>query len=382
MLPVRLISKFSRTCATWSKTQNQALQKEKLLSRKFFDDFPKFLPVLLDTTLSKTKIIENASVRNRIKRIAEYNTLEKKPVEAELMLIAYEMLEKNRNESVEFQHQAYVIGSALEMIQSYFIILDDMQDGGKIRCNKPCWHLLPDVGMTAVNDASLLRSFITDVVRQNVPQPLFSQVMHIFDTIYYTLEIGQLIDAQFVKARNYDDFTIENFDAMNKYKSSFYSVKSPILLALALCKKLNNESFAIVDDLGTDLGILIQSHNDLIDYLDVDESVASKSGHDIQNGKCSWPAVAALELCNPEQRKIFNKCYGSWDPKDVQQIRKIYDDLSLAEVYRKEEQTRYDNFLQKVYSLPKDSTPSVDFFLEIFKNFRGYTENVKKYMHE
>lgn len=116
--------------------------------------------------------------------------------------------------------------------------------------------------------------------------------------------------------------------------------------------------------------------------MDVDESVASKSGHDIQNGKCSWPAVAALKLCNPEQRKIFNKCYGSWDPKDVQQIRKIYDELSLTEVYRKEEQARYDNFLRKVHNLPKDSTPSIEFFLEIFKNFRGYTENLQKYMHE
>lgn len=47
------------------------------------------------------------------------------------------------------------------------------------------------------------------------------------------------------------------------------------------------------------------------DYLDCygDSQVTGKQGRDIQEGKCSWLCVVALQRASPSQKKILEVCY-------------------------------------------------------------------------
>ncbi|KJH44816.1 hypothetical protein DICVIV_09135, partial [Dictyocaulus viviparus] len=55
--------------------------------------------------------------------------------------------------------------SLLEMIQGFYLIIDDIIDGSETRRGKPCWYKNKDIGISAVNDALLLDVFVDELIR-------------------------------------------------------------------------------------------------------------------------------------------------------------------------------------------------------------------------
>lgn len=72
------------------------------------------------------------------------------------------------------------------------------------------------------------------------------------------------MDIMMSKSRDLDKFTVEQYNFLNDHKSSFYTVKLPILLALELCNKNSEDSYSYVDKIGMDLGILLQMQVKLV----------------------------------------------------------------------------------------------------------------------
>lgn len=86
-----------------------------------------------------------------------------------------------------------------------------------------------------------------------------------------------------------------------------------------------------------------------------DPNVTGKLGTDIQDGKCSWLAVMALQRSTPAQRKIMEEHYGRFviillshsdlhyltsnknisrsEPESVAIIKQLYEDLTLPNTY-------------------------------------------------
>ena len=52
------------------------------------------------------------------------------------------------------------------------------------------------------------------------------------------------------------------------------------------------------------IGHLFQVQNDFLDYYSKEE-IGEKSGTDIQEGKCTWPIMIALERATAEQKRIL-----------------------------------------------------------------------------
>lgn len=80
------------------------------------------------------------------------------------------------------------------------------------------------------------------------------------------------------------------------------------------------------------------------DFLDCfgDPAVTGKNGTDIQDGKCTWLAVVALQRANPAQRQIMEDHYGSSKLEDVTIIKELYEELQLPHTYSVYEETTYD----------------------------------------
>lgn len=95
-----------------------------------------------------------------------------------------------------------------------------------------------------------------------------------------------------------------------------------------------------------------------------DEDSMGKTGTDIPTGKLCWPAVEALKRFNRAQRKEFESCYGKPEPSSVERVRNLYLELGLPQIYREQEQARYDIILKKIKDLPPDAVPYPEVFLK------------------
>ena len=118
------------------------------------------------------------------------------------------------------------------------------------------------------------------------------------------------------------------------------------------------------------IGLLFQIQDDFIDCFG-DSGHTGKIGTDIEDGKCCWPIVTALELCNESQKHILKTNYGLKSKVNVKAVKDVYNEINLIDVYRKEEEERYEEICLGINEIRmKDITiPKVlEFFLtKIYK---------------
>ncbi|CAG5048710.1 unnamed protein product [Parnassius apollo] len=351
------------------------------LSSKFCAQFKEYYPKLIDRALEQNKYIDHPLLKDRIKKISEHFILSKFPIQGEFLIHAYELLEKPENITKEKLNQAYILACSTEVYQTYISVQDDVYDMSKTRSGKPCWHLMPDASALAINDTTILRSFMNEILGQNIDESMYTQVINVFNEMYLVVEMGQLLDLYFTKTKNYDDFTMEAYNRMCYMKASYPFMNSATLFALILCNKANEESFKLVFDLCNELGVFIQIHNDFTECFDVGESMSKKSTNDIENNKLSWTAVVALRHFNTEQRNIFNECYGNSNPEKIKRIIQLYEEVNLRQLFKEEENARYNNFLRKVQNLPANATPPPDYFMKIFNYFKSYASDSSRFYY-
>ena len=88
------------------------------------------------------------------------------------------------------------------------------------------------------------------------------------------------------------------------------------------------------------IGLLFQIQDDFLDCFG-DPSIIGKVGTDIQEGKCCWPIVNALVLCDDKQFEVLKDNYGLKDEINVKRVKDVYNELNLMDVYHKEEDILY-----------------------------------------
>ncbi|CAH2042341.1 unnamed protein product, partial [Iphiclides podalirius] len=136
--------------------------------------------------------------------------------------------------------------------------MDDIEDQAEIRNGKPCWHLCTDV-IQAINDVSMLRSFLQEMLRQNLDTKMYVNALDIFNEIYTHITIGQQIDYEMSRRKKYDSFTESAYNDMNDFADCF-----------------------------------------------IEDSITGNSGTDIGKGKFTWLSMAALQR-GPDQMEAIGR---------------------------------------------------------------------------
>lgn len=134
-------------------------------------------------------------------------------------------------------------------------------------------------------------------------------------------------------------FTWDRYELMVENKTSHYTVFHPIQMALIISDVLAYHGS--VKKVAYQIGFLFQSQDDFLDVYG-DPKITGKIGTDIQDGKCTWLAVRALQKMHKTPEKWgaklieeFKTSFGSVDPEKVEKIKRIYDELQLKQEFRR-----------------------------------------------
>ncbi|KAF2208607.1 hypothetical protein CERZMDRAFT_49045 [Cercospora zeae-maydis SCOH1-5] len=268
----------------------------------------------------------------------------------------------------EFFHTA-LLGWLIELLQAFFLVSDDIMDSSKTRRGNPCWYLMPNVGMIAINDAFMLESSIYLLLKKYFrKEKYYVDVIELFHDVTFQTELGQTCDLLTAPEDHVDldNFSLEKYTFIVIYKTAYYSFYLPVALALHFSGFATEKNLKTAEDILIPMGEYFQVQDDYLDNF-ADPATLGKIGTDIQDNKCSWLVNQALKIATPEQRKVLEENYGQKDSKKEAAVKQLYNELGLEGIYQKYEEERVADIRQKIQAIDESEGLKKEVFDEFLR---------------
>ncbi|KAF8460610.1 putative farnesyl-diphosphate synthetase [Kalaharituber pfeilii] len=299
--------------------------------------FTKLIVPALIEHVSQYKIPDN--VLEWYRKNLLHNTVGGKCNRGMTVVDTYKVLQEKDKLTEDEYNRAAILGWCTELLQAFFLVLDDIMDSSKTRRNFPCWYLMDGVGMIAINDGVMLENSIYILLKKYFrSEKYYVDLMELFHEVTLQTEIGQTLDLLTAPEDkvNLENFSLEKYRAIVIYKTAYYSFYLPVALALYMAGLASPANLKAAHDVLIPLGEYFQIQDDYLDCYG-DPVHIGKIGTDIKDNKCSWLVNKALQLVTPEQRQILEENYGRKDDDCERRIKQLYADLNLEQLYKEYE---------------------------------------------
>ncbi|XP_031709230.1 farnesyl pyrophosphate synthase isoform X1 [Anarrhichthys ocellatus] len=340
-------------------SNNKALLSDPHLFEAQFDE--------LVTELSESDLADPAlaDALNRFREVLVYNSPGGKRNRGLSVIASLRDLLSPTQLAQDTVRRALLVGWCIELLQAFFLVADDIMDGSVTRRGQPCWYKKDGIGLDAINDSFLLEAAIYRLLRRHCrDQPYYVHLLELFTETSFQTELGQALDLMTSTPGQVDfnRFTMDRYKAIVKYKTAFYSFYLPVAAAMYIAGIESEEEHNNAKHILLEMGEFFQIQDDYLDCYG-DPAVTGKIGTDIQDNKCSWLVVTALETMTPEQRAELKACYGRHDETCVEKVKALYNTLKMPTLYHKYEEESYQR-LQTLIACHAQNLPH-----SIFLNF-------------
>ncbi|CAH1785976.1 unnamed protein product [Owenia fusiformis] len=285
------------------------------------------------------------------KEVAAYNVPFGKKNRGMTVINSYCHMIGSAKVTEENKRRARILGWCIEWLQAFFLVADDIMDKSELRRGKPCWYKKESVGMNAVNDAFQLEMCVYDMLKRHFrDQPYYVDLLELFHEVSGQTIIGQNLDmlASPIEGKvDFSTFTMEKYSAIVKWKTAFYSFYLPVACAMYQAGLNDEVSHQNAKTILLKMGHFFQIQDDYLDCYG-DPKVIGKVGRDIEENKCSWLIVQALQRASPEQLQILNENYAKDDPANVAKVKTVYNELNLKQVYADFEEESYSELIKTI----------------------------------
>ncbi|OXU18892.1 hypothetical protein TSAR_016867 [Trichomalopsis sarcophagae] len=278
-------------------------------------------------------------------KVLQYNVPSGKKNRGLSLVYAYRKLAPPDQLTEDNVRLARILGWCVEMVQAFFLVLDDVMDHSESRRGQPCWYRHSNIGLAAINDGILIEQAVYQLLRTHFRgKPCYVDLFETLQQNTLKTTMGQTLDqlaTNFSKKPNLDLFTMDRYNSIVKYKTGYYSFVMPVQLAMYFAGVKDPEMHRQAKTILLEMGHFFQVQDDYLDCFG-DPQVTGKQGTDIQEGKCSWLVVVALQRATPAQRKVLEECYGINDPEKIAKVKQLYNDLGLQMTYSIYEEESYN----------------------------------------
>lgn len=243
-----------------------------------------------------------------------------------------------------------ILGWAIELLQAYFLVADDMMDQSKTRRGQPCWYLKEGVGNIAINDSFMLDGAIYEILRKHFRQDsYYVDLLDLFHEVTFQTELGQLLDLVTADEEHVDldKFSLEKHSFIVIFKTAYYSFYLPVALAMYMSGINDEEDLRQVKEVLIPLGEYFQIQDDFLDCFGTPEQIG-KIGTDIKDNKCSWVVNQALLHATPEQRKLLDNNYGKKDDESEARCKQLFKDMGIEKIYHDYEESTVQKLRQHI----------------------------------
>uniref|UniRef100_J3M279 Farnesyl pyrophosphate synthase n=2 Tax=Oryza brachyantha TaxID=4533 RepID=J3M279_ORYBR len=287
--------------------------------------------------------------RQWVAKMMDYNVPGGKLNRGLSVVDSYMLLRQGTEVDDEDFYLACVLGWCVEWLQASALVLDDITDNAYTRRDNLCWYKLPTVGLSAINDGVLLKCHVQAIIKRYFKEKFyFLDLMELWNEIGLQTAMGQMLDliTTHTGAKDLARYRIQGYRRIVKYKTSYYSFYLPVACALLL-NGVRLSDYVELKNVLIEMGVYFQIQDDYLDCFG-DPEVIGKVGTDIEDYKCSWLIVQAMELANESEMKILYENYGKSDPKCVAEVKNVYRELDLQDIFLEYESRVYKHLVSTI----------------------------------
>jgi len=227
--------------------------------------------------------------------------------------------------------------AALELLENWLLVHDDIEDGSELRRGKPCLHRKYGIPM-AINVGDALHCKMWEILHENTDilgYELAFRILSEFTRLADETMAGQHIELSWVENNRWN-LTDADYYAMCGRKTSWYTCIAPCRLGAIIAGAEDDEIDNFIQ-IGWNLGIAFQIQDDVLNLIG-DEGVYGKEiAGDISEGKRTLVLIHLLSSCTKEEAleifSIMNKPREDKLESEIKRIIKLmdkYDSIKYA----------------------------------------------------
>ncbi|MBN2457535.1 polyprenyl synthetase family protein, partial [Candidatus Woesearchaeota archaeon] len=266
--------------------------------------------------------------------------------------------------------------AAVELMQSFLLVHDDIIDNDDLRRGKPTLHRIYSERYSASSSAptelgkgiaivagDLLSALGNEILADSgFPQKNKLEAIRIFNNAVMVTCFGQVMDTL---SSHSDDWSEAEIDWIHKMKTAVYTLEAPLHIGAALagagpCELAGLSGFAIP------LGRAFQIQDDMLGLFGNEEKLGKPIGSDLREGKKTLLITEAIRRACHEDKSFLKHVLGKKDisQDEIKRTVDIVRDTGSLEYSRKKAETLINESKKALETLDIEQSAK-EFFIAV-----------------